>query len=123
MDAQAKKILSNVWASGPEAEREDPESLGLIRSRGWPVSYEQPRSGKEPERTVFNQKFREVGAAFFERMRYGGVPIYDQEINYYQWARVIGSDGMKYYALEATGPAHGNISDPTTDSGNIWRLY
>ena len=124
MDAEAKKMLTGIWASGPTADREDPSEYGITRNRGWGVAYEQVGSGLEPEREVYNQKFREVEGAFREKMRMGGCMRWDGDVNYYQWARTIGSDGNKYYCLVATGPAHGNIQDPTLDAAQaVWRLY
>ena len=124
MDAEAKKMLAAIWASGEGADRESPADVGITRARGWGVAYEQVGSGLEPERTIFNQKFREVEGAFQEKMRMGGCMRWDQDVNYFQYARVIGSDGNKYWCQVATGPAHGNIQDPTLDTAqSVWRLY
>ena len=124
MDAEAKKMLTGIWASGDDAERENPAEVGITRNRGWNVAYEQVGSGLEPERTIFNQKFREFEGCFQEKMRMGGCMRWDGDINYLQYARVIGSDGNKYYCLVDTGPANGNIQDPTLDTSQaVWRLY
>lgn len=124
MDAEARKIIGNVWASADAADRENPEDLGISRRVGWPVSYEQVGTGDEPERTIFNQRFREWDGIFELKMRMGGVMPWNEGINYFQWARAIGSDGQKYMALRATGPAHGNAIAPTEDEREtVWRLY
>ena len=57
-DAEWKK--AELWAD--TGDREDPEDVGIDRSVGWPVSYEQRGSGDEPERTVFQQLLREMSA-------------------------------------------------------------
>ena len=120
-DTEAKKILTGTWADS--GDREDPDDAGIDREKGWDVPYEQIGSGAQPERTIFNQKNREWDGCFAEKMRYGGVLPHDTDIDYYQYARCIGSDGMKYVALEATGPANGNATGPTTVGQTIWRLY
>ena len=48
-------IAGGVWASASGADRETIEDTGGARADGWPVAYEQIGSGKEPERTVFNE--------------------------------------------------------------------
>ena len=122
-DTESKKMLAGLWASDANADRADPEAENITRTQGWTVAYEQQRSGRTPEREVFNQLFRELTGLFVEKIRLGGVLFYDQEIDYYQYARVLGSDGRKYVALVANGPSTANISDPVADSGRIWRLY
>ena len=122
-DTEAKKMQSGVWASDSLALRADPEAENIDRTRGWTVAYEQQRSGRTPELVVFNQLFRELSGLFVEKMRYGGNMTYDKDVDYFQYARVIGSDGRKYWAVVANGPDTANISDPVADSGRIWRLY
>ena len=121
-DAQAKKILGKLWASGVNAARFAPEDIGLTRTTGWPVAYEQIGSGFEPEREIFNQRFREIDGWAGHNMRTGGAHEWDVDINYYQYARAY-VDVHKYVALVATGPKHGNAVHPETPGQNIWRLY
>ena len=44
-----------MWASASSADRETIEDTGGTRADGWVVAYEQIGSGKQPERTVFNE--------------------------------------------------------------------
>ena len=123
MDAEARKILGSYWASAATADREDPEDVGIDRDEGWTVSYEQRGSGDEPERTVFNQRGRELDAAFGEKAVEGVIP-WDGDINYPQHAFSKASDGTLVVALVANGPATGNATDPATDTDRaVWRPY
>ena len=121
-DAEAKKILSGLWASGAAADREDPVDAGLTRSTGWPLSYEQIGTRDEPEREVFNQKNREWDGWAVENMRTGGTKPWDSEVNYFQYGRVA-VEGSKYWASVATGPSTGNSTNPMTSGQTVWRLY
>ena len=67
-DAEWKK--AELWAD--TGDREDPEDVGIDRSVGWTVSYEQRGSGDEPERTVFNQLLRELSGLYVMVREYGG---------------------------------------------------
>ena len=121
MDTQAKKILSGVWASGDDAERESPEDAGIDREEGWGLPYEQPGSGALPEREVWNQRWRELDGAFAEEMRYG-VPRWDAGVDYAQGA-FANVDGVLRVALAPTGPATGNPTDPESPGQQVWRIY
>ena len=112
-DTEVKKFINDIWASDSTAERVDPEDVGITRTVGWPEAYEQIGSGSEPERLVWQQKSREWDGGFAERTRYGALIPWDATINYYQFARV-GSGIHKYISTVATGPAHGNATDPAT---------
>ena len=121
-DTQAKKLLGGAWASGIAADREDPSDVGIARTEGWNIPYEQIGSGKEPERTVFNQLLRELTGWAIDNMRFGGLHPYDPEINYHQYARCrIGES--KFVALIANGPAHGNAESPVMAGQTVWRRY
>ena len=121
-DIESLKQLAGVWASGPNADRGDPEDFGIDRSEGWDVAYEQIGSGSEPERLVFNQKMREWSGAFVDEMR-RGIGLWDGLIDFPQYARVIDSTGRKMLALIATGPRSGNVTDPTAPGQQIWREF
>ena len=122
MDAEARKILGGVWASGDMADREDPEDVGIDRGNGWDLSYEQRGSGNTPERTIFNQRCRELGGGFAEKATEGIVP-WDEDVNYPQHAFAKrASDGALVVALVDNGPATGNATDPETP-GEVWRIY
>ena len=121
-DTQSKKVLGATWASASMAETEAPEDVGITRSTGYTLPYEQIGSGSEPERTVVNQLFRELNAWMTDNMRYGGVKPWDGDINYLQYARAtVGRS--KYYASVETGPVHGNSVNPTASGQTVWRLY
>ena len=122
-DTESKKVMGNVWASDARADRIDPEDLGLTRSEGWPVAYEQIDSGFEPEREVFNQKMREWDGWLDEDIATGGLPQWDAGVNYRADARSA-VQHRKYVALVNTGPAFGNAVQPGTAGAiGIWRLY
>ena len=124
-DSEAKKILGAVWASSADAERNDPKEFGLRREVGWPLAYEQI-GGAEPEREVFNQKFREWDGAIAQTY-VAGLPPWDASINYYFGADgaafVLGSDAHIYVATRPSGPATGNPTDPTMRGQTAWRRY
>ena len=119
-DTEAKKILTGLWAD--TGDRTDPDDLGLSRTTGWPVAYEQIGSGFEPERAVFNQRLRELDGAFADEMRYGIGP-WDAAIDYYRHARVTDSASRKMIATVATGPATGNATDPAAAGQTVWRPF
>ena len=120
-DTEAKKLLTAAaWAD--TGDRVDPEDEGIDRAKGWPVSYEQQGSGKFPERPVFNQLLREQSGFSQDVLRWGYLP-WDAEVNYAQYAFVIGADGEKYVSNVATGPATGNATNPTAAQQTVWRVY
>ena len=110
-DAEGLKI--RLWAE--TGDRQNPEQVGLTRSRGWPVSYEQLGSGDEPERTIFNQLLREISGGILDRSRQG-IYQWDSEVTYTHETFVTGSDGKIYVSLTDSGPAFGNSADPILDS-------
>ena len=97
-DAEWKK--AELWAD--TGDREDPEDVGIDRSVGWPVSYEQRGSGDEPERTVFNQLLRELSGWAVDQLRMG-VLQWDEDVDYADAAFVTTEDGL-HVALQANGP-------------------
>ena len=124
-DSEARKLLAQYWAAG--GDRADPSDVGLTRSEGWGVSYEQPGSGREPERAVFNQRLLELDEALGDALRFGVQP-WDRRINYpgsdaTGYAFVVGSDGLLYVAMIPSGPATGNATDPTDANQAVWREY
>ena len=121
-DTESRKLLTGVWASGSTADREDPVDVGITRTAGFDLRYEQIGSGAEPERTVVNQKFREWSGWGVDNIRRGGVKPWDALVDYYQHARVA-VNMSKYRATVATGPATGNATDPTTTGQTVWELY
>ena len=119
-DAEWKK--AELWAD--TGDREDPEGVGIDRSVGWTVSYEQRGSGDEPERTVFNQLLRELSGWAVDQLRMG-VLQWDEDVDYVDAAFVTTEDGL-HVALQATGPGSGNATDPTAtqDADDpVWRIY
>ena len=116
-DDEAKKI--EQWASG--GARSLPEDEGIDRGVGWDVRYEQKGSGAEPEREVWNQLLRELTGQAVE-INARGVLQWDAELDYRQYAFVVGSGGKLHVSNVATGPATGNAEDPTS-GGSVWRVY
>ena len=125
-DSEAIKILGNVWASDAGADRMDPEDVGINRLHGWPAAYEQIGSGAEPEREVWNQRWRELDGYFAEKMVLGILP-WDPRIDYVHTAEAAsfatGSDAKIYVTVRPSGPAGGNSTDPTAPGQNAWRIY
>ena len=119
VDTEAKKILKGPWADS--GDRENPEDVGISRGAGWTVPYEQINSGLEPERTIFNQRGREIDGWAIERMR-TGIPGWDGDIDYQQDAFVTSSGNM-YIALVANGPVLGNTVNPAESGQSVWRIY
>ena len=117
IDAEAKKI--QLWAQ--DGDRENPEDLGLDRDIGWPAAYEQIGSGRFPERTVFNQLFRELSGWADDLIRFGILP-WDENVDYNRFAFVV-AGGKLHVAQEATGPVHGNPTDPEEAGQTVWRVY
>ena len=63
-----------VWASDPTegpANREDPEALGITRTTGYGLEYQQIGSGFYPSRRVLNQKLSRVGLGFRAQAAHG----------------------------------------------------
>ena len=119
VDAEAKKILTGLWAD--TGDRTDPEDLGVDRAGGWDVAYELPGTGREPERTLGNQRFRELDGWAADRMR-GGIPGWDGEINYLEHAFVT-VGGALYVANRVTGPETDNTTSPDATGQTVWRRY
>ena len=123
-DAQAKKI--RPW--GINGDRQLPEDLGISRTAGWPVPYEQPGAGAEPERDLFNQLLLELTEAFHDKIRQGVMP-WDQRIDYpgadaTGYAFVTGpTTGALYVANQPSGPTRGNPTDPETPGQDVWDTY
>ena len=123
VDTQAKKI--RLWAE--DGDRQDPETVGLDRAEGWPADYEQFGSGETPERTVFNQLFREL-TGWARDVMGRGVLLWDAEIDYPVGAFVVANDDslspvrVLYVAVAASGPSTGGAVVPVTDD-MVWRRY
>lgn len=119
IDAELLKIRR--WAE-TSSNRDTPESVGIIRTDGWTVVYEQI-GGKLPERKVFNQLIRELSIFSIDRIEYGILP-WDSRVNYRHYAFVVGSDGVLYKSTESSGPGGFEVgeNDPA-GGGNSWRPY
>ena len=114
MPRDADALLIRKWAESGDVAT--PESQGLARATGWPVSYSQP-GGDTPEREVFNQMFREITAMLAE-LNTHGVLEWDDAINYDHPALVVGSDDLVYISVQDS-----LNQDPTTDTGDTyWAL-
>ena len=117
MDTEAKKFLGKLWAEN--GDRSDPESKGIDRSKGWDINYEQPGTGKYPERDVFNQMIRELQGAFQEHMLYG-FPRWSSDVAWNRYDFVLYS-GSLYFATRDNGGE--GIPSPTPGMSDDWRLY
>ena len=114
MPRDADALLIRKWAESGDVAT--PESQGLARATGWPVSYSQA-GGDTPEREVFNQMFREITAMLAE-LNTHGVLEWDDAINYDHPALVTGSDDLVYISVQDS-----LNQDPTTDTGDTyWAL-
>ena len=127
MDTQTKKVYNeDVWAA--EGDRSDPEDFGLVRSKGWPVSYEQSQTGKYPEREVVNQLLYGINAALKQKLREGLMP-WDEEVDWIAddtkkvYSFVKGSDCKIYRAIVSSGPRYGGGVDPTSTGQTHWEKY
>ena len=117
-------LAAGAWARNG-SNRQTPEELGIDREDGYNVAYEQIGSGKEPERTGFNQRLYEIDSAFID-IASMGVPQWDVALNYSP-----ASDALCFATTptglwvtdQNTGPAYGNATDPDTPSQQVWRRY
>ena len=114
-DDEAKKI--EPWAE--RGDRTDPEDVGIDRDLGWDSRYEQIGSGFEPERDVFNQLMHEISVGLIYLLQ-TGVPTWDADLDYPAGAFVASARGL-HVALEPTGPATSNATDPTAEGQTVWR--
>ena len=116
-------LLMRLWADEPvqqggDPERSTPESVGLNRDKGWPVSYQQ-RGGNNPERLVFNQLLRELTGLFVHVGRYG-IPPWDNRTNFKHPAFTT-YGGAIYRSTGNSGPQAGSVTPPP--ESNLWLLY
>ena len=120
-DAEGLKI--RLWADEPvqeggEPERTTPESVGLNRDKGWPVSYQQ-RGGNNPERLVFNQILRELTGLFTHVAQYG-IPPWDNRVDYKHPAFAT-YQGAIYASVADSGPQAGSVTAPPDSA--LWTPY
>ena len=119
MDAEAKKLLGNKWASSATADRTDPDDSTLNpvldREEGWPDAFSVDQT---PRRTVMNQRFRELDGAAEGALLYG-IELWDDEVDYPQHA-LTNADGRISRATVATGPATSNATDPDASGQTVW---
>ena len=124
-DAYKDIIADGAWASSSSADKETPADLGITRADGYPVAYEIIGSGKEPERTGFNQRFFEWTSAAID-IAATGVPAWDAEVNYTPASDAAcfttTSTGL-HLTRTNTGPAYGNATDPDAVGQQVWRPY
>ena len=127
MVSQAYKdlIADGPWARDAAGNRETPADLGINRADGYDVAYEQIGSGKEPERTGFNQREYELTSALID-FAATGVPAWDVEVDYTpasDAACFVTTAAGLWLTDTATGPATGNATDPDAQNQAIWRRY
>lgn len=110
MARDSDSLLNEKWADGGDTST--PESEGLDRNEGWDISFSTP-GGPAPQRTVYNELFKEITAMLVEINSKGGFLDYDSTtINYVVGAGVKGSDNVLYFATAVNGPAT-VTKDPT----------
>ncbi len=120
MTRSAPSLLIRPWATSATADTTTPETVGLVRADGWPSTYSPPGT-LAPRREVFNEMFSELYALGDDVNRNGALLPWSDQLNYYEHARVLGSDGLVYRAVVATGPATSNAVDPATKTNsNVW---
>ena len=120
-DDTIKFLSGDRWASAAGSIRANPETFGLTRALGWPLSYQQRDSGKFPELAVFNQRFLEFEDSFRHKLNHG-IPEYDARVNYAQHA-FCRTDTAIYVAQRANGPTLGNAESPDDTGQTTWREY
>ena len=117
-----KAVLDkDIWASDDNAQKLTPEEVGLTRSEGWPVTYEQLHTGKFPEREVFNQHMFELGSAVTDIAASGVLP-WNADVDYVAPAFVATATGL-HVSFVDSGLGTGNATDPDMAGQTIWRLY
>ena len=127
MVSQAYKdlIAGGAWARDIAANRQTPVALGIIRANGYDVAYEQIGSGKEPERTGWNQREYELTSALID-FAATGVPAWDAEVNYTpasDAACFATTPTGLHVTFTNTGPTYSNPTDPDSSGQTLWRRY
>ena len=119
MDAEAKKILTGLWAdAGDRTDPDDPSLTPVLsRATGWGSTFSAD-SGDTPRRRVVNQRFRELDGVAADGMKQG-VRFWDADIDYERHA-TTNRNGRLYQALVANGPATSNATDPLTAGQVVW---
>ena len=111
-------LLIEKWAAGADPSNiAAPSTVGLTQDVGYPSSYKTP-GGDNPEMEIIQWLWRAWSGMLAEVNRRGcGLP-WDDGIAYFQYALVLGSDGLLYVAVRANT----NVN-PTTDTANAdWTL-
>ena len=124
-DAFKALISDGAWARSPSAEREEPQDVDLVREIGWPLSYEQVGTGREPERTVFNQLHYEITSALLDIAAYGVLP-WDPGVDYVPTADAhcfVTTNSRLWVTDQRNGPSFGNATNPDRTGQTIWQLY
>ena len=108
-------IAGGVWARSTNADRETIEDTGGARADGLAGCLRTNRfSGKQPERTVFNELEHEHTSALID-IAATGVPAWDTAIDYTPASDaacfVTTATGL-HLTLTNTGPTYGNATDP-----------
>ena len=116
-------LAADVWASSADGatNRQTPEALGLTRTTGYGLEYQQADSGFYPSRRLTNQRYHEIELGLRHKLLMG-IPEYDEGVNYRQHA-LCQVGGTPYVATVANGPAEGNPTDPTATPNAVWRTY
>ena len=110
------------WASTDEGARNREAIPGDLRRDGWDEQYSQTGGKLGPERVYVNQLLHEM-TILMELVNRSWLLPWSELVDYEHPAFVMGSDGSIWRTLENTGPATGNITDPTRDGQTVWRIY
>ena len=124
-----KEILGEaVWAGSAQGERAEPADLGIDEAVGWGVAYEQPGTGKFPERVVFNELTYRATSAIRDIFA-TGVPAWDAAVDYRpdlveaRAACFATTPTGLWVTVINTGPSFGNATDPELSGQAVWRRY
>lgn len=118
-------IDDGPWASDANAQRESFADLGIDVADGYPVSYEQLRSGKVVERTGWNEYHHRLTAALGHIGQHG-VAQWNANIDYVPTdtaACFVTTPTGLWLTRVSTGPRFGNAVSPDVLGQSVWRRY
>ena len=115
-NAAAKRLIGEAWArTAPPADLATPESQGLTRADGWPISYSTP-GGDSPQREVFNNLYLEWTSAVTELFT-KGIYSWDSAVTYDHPAAAMGSDNKLYLSVRDST----NVNPVTNTTYTDWQ--
>jgi len=112
-----------IWASSVTADRTAPDDATLTPTLtvadGWPASFSAD-DGDTPRRAVFNWILHALTSAAVDLRNHGGLLPWTNDTDVAQYG-VRQVAGVLYYATVATGPSHGNVTNPAQAGQTVWR--